>query len=36
MLNFINWLSKHKAVNLILLGIYYLLAVLSKLLPYST
>ena len=28
MLPLINWLSKHKAVNLVLLGIYYLLAVL--------
>lgn len=28
MLSLINWLSKYKAVNIVLLGIYYLLAVL--------
>lgn len=28
MLHLINWLSKHKTVNVVLLGIYYLLAVL--------
>lgn len=28
MLPLINWLSKHKAVNVVLIGIYYLLAVL--------